>query len=239
MGAGHVVGDGPEVAGFGQVEGALFFGDDVAAEEQAAVFHAVDVLGHLAFAAAGCALVHEDELVFVGRDDGDGGAVVGGPALALANVEQDGVDAFFGAGAGVEVVGEDFLVGGGAVVDDDLAAGEVGVAEGRRDKEDAAGDVEVGGDLVAGNHALQIGERGGEEGGLAGNDEQRAVAEGFSPGIEGHGDEFLVLEPVEGLLAGLVEGSRRSGLRRWACRWGEQSPMTMASGSRRRMAGSV
>ena len=138
MRAGHVVGDGAEVAGLGEVEGALLFGDDVAADEEAAVFHAVDGLGHLGFAAAGCAFVHEDELVFVGGDDGDGGAVVGGPAFALADVEEHGVDAFFRAGAGVEVVGEDFLMGLGAVVDDDLACrrngcgGRAGRRRGRR-----------------------------------------------------------------------------------------------------------
>ena len=86
----------------------------------------------------------------------------------------------------------------------------MGVAEGRGDEEDAAGDAEICGDLAAGDHALQIGEGGGEEGGLAGDDDQRAVTELVLAGIEGHGDEFLGLEPVEGLLAGFVEGFAES-----------------------------
>src|ERR1019366_7316847 len=63
MGAGHVVGDGAQMAGFGQVQRAHFLGDDIGADQQTAIFHAVNVLGHLAFAAAGSALVHDDELV--------------------------------------------------------------------------------------------------------------------------------------------------------------------------------
>ena len=52
VGTGHVVGNGPQVAGFGQVERALLVGDDVAPQQQTAILHAVDVLGHLALAAA-------------------------------------------------------------------------------------------------------------------------------------------------------------------------------------------
>ena len=64
--AGHVVGDGAQVAGFREVQCALFFGEDVAADEQPAIFHAMDVLSHFALAAAGGAFMHEDELVLVG-----------------------------------------------------------------------------------------------------------------------------------------------------------------------------
>ena len=122
MGAGHVVGDGPQMAGFGQIERALFLGDDIAPDEQTAIFHAMDVLRHLALAAARGAFVHENQLILIRRDDGDGGAVIGGPAFALADVEQHGVDALFRAGAGIEVVGEDLLVRGGAIVDHNLLA---------------------------------------------------------------------------------------------------------------------
>ena len=109
----------------GQIKGALLVRDDVFAEEQAAVFHAMDVFRHLTFAAAAGAFVHENELVLIGRDDGDGCAMVSGPAFALADVEEHGVDAFFRARAGIEVVGEDFLMRDRAVVDDELAAAEV------------------------------------------------------------------------------------------------------------------
>jgi hypothetical protein len=71
MGTGHVVGDGTEMTGFRKVERALFVRDDVSADEQAAIFHAVDVLGHFAFATAAGAFVHEDQLVFVRGDDGN------------------------------------------------------------------------------------------------------------------------------------------------------------------------
>jgi hypothetical protein len=45
------------------------------------------------------------------------------------------------------------------------------VAKGRRDKENATGDFEILRNLAAGNHALQVGERGGEEGGLTRHDQ--------------------------------------------------------------------
>ncbi len=143
MRAGHVVGDGAQMAGFGQVQRALLVGDHVFAEEQAAIFHAMDVLGHLALAAAAGALVHEDQLVLIGRDDGNGRAMVGRPAFAFADVEEHGVDALLRARARIEVVGEDLLVRGGAVVHDNLAAAKMRMPERRRDKEHAAGDFEI------------------------------------------------------------------------------------------------
>ena len=206
MRAGHVVGDGPQVAGFGQVQRPRFLGDHVAADQQAAVFHAVDVLGHLALAAAGGAFVHDDDLVLVGRNHGHGGAVVGGPALALANVEQHGIDALFGAGSRIEVVGEDLLVRALAVVNHHLPAGEVGVAEGRRHKQHSTRNLEVRRNLAAGNHALQVGQRGGKERCLAGYDQQGPIAQRVGSRIKRHGNQFLRLEPVQRLLAGLVEG---------------------------------
>jgi hypothetical protein len=205
MRAGHVVGDGAQMARFGQIQGTFFFGNQVAPDQQASIFHAVDVLRHLAFAAARCALVHEDELVLVGRDHGHRGTVIGGPPLAFADVEEHGIHALLRARPGVEVVSEHFLVRAGAVMHHHLPAAEMGVAEGRRDEEYTAGDREVGRHLAAGNHALHVGQRGGEKRGLPGHDQQRTISQFIATRIEGHGYQFLSLEPVERLLAGLVE----------------------------------
>jgi len=56
------------------------------------------------------------------------------------------------------------------------------------------------------NHALQVAQAGGKERRLSRQNQQRAVAERVGAGIEGHGDQLLRLEPVQRLLAGLVEG---------------------------------
>src|SRR5579872_478894 len=210
MRAGHVVGDWPQMACLGQVQSALFLGNNVFTQQQAAVFHAVDVLGHLAFTTATGALVHQDQLVLIGRNDCDGRAVIGCPALALADIEQDGVDTLLRTGTGVEVVGEYLLMGCGAIVNYDLAPTKMRVAKRGSHKENAAGDPEVGWNLAAGNHALEIGESRGEEGRLAWNDEKRAITQRICSGVKGHGDEFLGLEPFEGLAARRFEGLSES-----------------------------
>ena len=97
--------------------------------QETAIFHAMDVFGHLALAAARRALVHQDQLILVRSDDGDRGAVVGRPALVLASIEQHGVDAFLCAWARIEVVGVDLLMRGSAVMHHHLLAAKVGMAE--------------------------------------------------------------------------------------------------------------
>ena len=52
MGACHVVGNGAQMARFGKIQRAFLFGDDVATDQEPTIFHAMDVLCHLALAAA-------------------------------------------------------------------------------------------------------------------------------------------------------------------------------------------
>ena len=143
---GHVVGDGPEEASAGQDEVVFLAGEDVASEEEAAVFFAVDVFEHFAFAAAAGAFMGDGQAVVVGSNDLDGGAVHGDPAFAFAAVEEHAVDAFLCAGAGIEVVAEHFIEVFAAAVDDHLPAIEMGVAENRSDEYDAA-DIRGRGDV--------------------------------------------------------------------------------------------
>ncbi len=95
---------------------------------------------------------------------------------------------------------------GRTVMHDDLPSAEMRMAKRRSDEENASGNFEVGRELAARNHALQVCKRRSEEGSLTRNNQQGAVAQRVRAGIEGHGDEFLRLEPVECLLARLVEG---------------------------------
>ena len=173
-------------------------------DQQTAIFHAVDVLGHLALAAAAGAFVHEDELILIRRDHGHSRAMIGRPALTLADVEQHGVDALLGARAGIEVVSKDLLMRRFAVVHDHLLAAKVGVAERRGNKEYAALDLEIRRNLAARNHALQIGQRRREKCRLPRHNQQRSVVQRVSSCIERHRHKFLRLEPVQGLLPRLA-----------------------------------
>lgn len=125
----------------------------------------MDVL-NFALAAARSAFVHDHDTVFVRGDNADCRAVVGRPAFAFADVEQQRIHALLGGRSGVQVVGEDFLMGRGAGMHDNLAAFEMGVAEGRSDEHRATGELEVRRHLAVGDHALQIGQGGGEEAGI-------------------------------------------------------------------------
>ena len=86
--ASHIVGNGPQMACFGQIQRALFLGDDVTTNEQSTIFHAMDVLRHLALAATAGTLMHEDQLILIGRNNRYGRTMVRRPAFALADIEQ-------------------------------------------------------------------------------------------------------------------------------------------------------
>ena len=56
-------------------------------------------------------------------------------------------------------------------------------------------------DVDAGQHALQVGERGGEEGRVLGGDQQRVVAEFGAAGHERQGNQLLRAEPGQDVAA--------------------------------------
>ena len=91
-----------------------------------------------------------------------------------------------------------------AVMDADLAALKVRVAERRRDIDDRAGLVARG--LARVYKALQMGEREREERGLLRADQHRAVTVNIAARIEGHQDQLLRLEPFHGLVAQVGKG---------------------------------
>ena len=170
------------------------------AQQDLAVLLLVDLLQHLALSAAGSALVHEDDLVFIGALQHGRGGVVGDPALMLADIQEHGEHALLGGGARIEVVGKDLMERVAALVDDHLLALEVGQAEGRRHVDDAAGGV-VPGHVVDADKALHVGQGQGEEGRIGGADHQRVIAVVFAAGVEGQQDHALGLKPGHGLLA--------------------------------------
>ena len=158
------------------------------------------MLQHLALAAAAGALVHDGDDVVVGGDHLHRRSVRGDPALALADGEQHAVHALLGARAGIQVEGVDLVHVGHAVVHHHLAAGAVGVAKRRRQEDDGARRETVF-DVDAGQHALQVGERGGEECRVLGGDQQRVVTELAVAGDERQGDQLLLAEPGEDVTA--------------------------------------
>ncbi len=96
----------------------------------------------------------------------------------------------------------------------------MGVAEGRRDKQDAARDLEIGRNLGAGNHALQVGKRAGKECGLARNDDGLTV---ISP--DDTGRENITRITFAGVLHGFAlertsEVLRKAGLNDFRIRIG-------------------
>ena len=107
---------------------------------------------------------------------------------------------------------------GHAVVHYHLLAVTVGVAEGRRQEDDGAGRKAVG-DVDTGQHALQIGERGGKERGVLRGDQQRVVAELAAAGDERQRDQFLLAEPAQDVAAQRrkrsVEAVDEARLLRW------------------------
>ena len=172
--------------------------DGVEPHQHPAVLVPVDVLQKLALAAAGGPLVHHHHLVFIGGDDPGGGGVGGDPALVLPDVQQDAVHALLGGGAGIEVVGKDLVEVLAPAVDHHLLAVEVGVAEGGRHVHHGPGlellllpDVQK---------RLELGQGEGEEGGVAGAHQHGGIAVLIPARLEGHQDELLGGQPIEGLL---------------------------------------
>jgi hypothetical protein len=176
----------------------------VLAQQQAAVGLAVDVLEHLALAAARRALVHEHDVVVVRRGDADGRAVGGGPALLLAEVQQHAVDALLRGRPRVEVVAEQLVQPVGAVVHDDLPALEVRVAEGGRGVEIAPGSPPACRCPRAGD-ALEHREPEREEPGVGGRDRERGRALLAHARGEREDRERLRGEPLERLRPRRVE----------------------------------
>ena len=188
-----------DLAALAEAHVILFSRDRVRADEKAVVRLAVEVLEHFALAAAGRALVHEDDLVFIRRFDHRSARVAADPALLLADIQQERETALFGAGAGIEVVGKDLVHLPGAVVHDDLLAVKVRVAEGRGDKNDGAGLIVLG--HVGNAHkALHIGKREGEERRVERADHQAGVAVAARTGGKGQQHDLLRGKPVERFL---------------------------------------
>ena len=159
----------------------------------------MEVLEHFALSAAGRALVHENDLVFVRRFDHGRAGVAADPALLLADIEQERENALFGTGAGIEVVGPDLVHLLAAVVHDDLLAVKVRMAEGRSDKDDSARLVVLR--HVGNAHkALHIGKRESEERSVERADHQARVAVAARAGGKRQQHDLLRGEPVERFL---------------------------------------
>ena len=199
----HIVAHRLNLAGGADMQVGLFARYRVGREQHLAVRLAGDVLQHLALAAAGSALVHDDKLVLVRGDQTACGSMAGGPALLLANVEQYGVNTLLGRRARIQVVGEYLVAVIQTVVNNNLLAVEVGVTERRCNIDDRTRLVALG--LLCAYKALQMCQRKCEECALLRAYEHGAVAVLVAAGIKRHEDQLLRLEPVHGLAAQLVE----------------------------------
>ena len=202
VGARHVVRDGADRAGLAERHVVLFARDRMRADEQAVIVLAVEVLEHLALAAAGSALVHEDDLVLIRRFEHCRTRVAADPALLLADVEQNGEHALLRAGTGIEIIGKDLVQHLGAVVDHDLLAVKMRVAERRRNIDDRARGVALGNVGNAGE-ALHVGKRQGKERRVRRADHQTGTAVGAVAGRERQEQHLLRGKPVERFLAQL------------------------------------
>ena len=199
----HIVADRFDSAGLAKVEDGFFACDRMGREQDAVILHAGNVLKHFALAAAGSALVHDYDVVIVLCGDAGRRRVGGHPAFLLADVEQHGINALLRGRAGVEVVGKDLMAVVEAVMDADLTAVEVGVAEGGGDVDDRAGLVALG--LFGGDEALQLCECERKECGVARADEYGLIAVDVAAGVEGHDNKLLGLEPFHGFLTDVGE----------------------------------
>ena len=171
MAHGHIVGDGLDGTGITHADVMFFAGVGVHAQQYAAVCRTGHALQQLAFAAAGSAFVHHHHLVFIGRDDPGSRSVGRHPALLLADVQQHRINAFFGRGARVEVVGKHLVQVGVAAVDADLLAFEMGVTEGRSHIDDGPGDKAGDRRVFDVDKRLELGHGKGEESGVSGADQ--------------------------------------------------------------------
>ncbi len=199
----HIVADRLDLTGGADVQVGLFARYRVGGEEDLAVRLARDVLKHLALAAAGSALVHDDQLVLIRGDEAACGGVAGGPAFLLADVEQNRVNALLRGRTRIEVIGKYLVAVVQTVVDNDLLALEMGVTERGRDVDDGARLIALA--LLCADEALKMREREREERALLRADEHRAVAVLVAAGIERHQDKLLRLEPFHGFVTQLVE----------------------------------
>ncbi len=199
MRAGHVVRNRLQMARLGQIEGALFLGDDVPSQQQPPIFHAMDGFGHLALAAAARALVHEDEPVLIRRHHRNRRAVIRRPAFALALVEQHRVDALLRARPGIEVIRKDLLVRLAPIVHHNLPPSEMRMPERRRNEKHSTGDLEVRRHLAARNHALQIRKGRREKRSLPRHNQQTAVPQRVGTRVERHRHNLLRLQPRQRL----------------------------------------
>ena len=123
------------------------------------------------------------------------------PALVLADVEQHGINAFFGRGTRIEVIGEDFVKVFAAVVHHDLLAVKMCVPEGRGDVDDRARGV-IFGDILNRDEALHVGKRQREECRVRRADQQTVIPVRRVARLEGQHDHALIGQPIHRLLAG-------------------------------------
>ena len=127
----HIITDGMQIAGTLDFDVALFTCDDVFTHKQAAIRKPMGLLKHFAFTASACAFVHKTHYVVIRCDHLDRGTVCGHPTLMRTNINQSAVNAFFRTGTWVEIVGK-YFVYSDAIMDNDLFAAKVCVAEWRR-----------------------------------------------------------------------------------------------------------
>jgi len=161
----------------------------------------VDIFQKLALSTAGRALVHHHHLVFIGSDDPGGGGVGGDPALLLADVQQNTVNALFSGGAGIEIIGENLMQIPAAAVNHHLLSIEAGMAEGRRYVNDGPGCEFFQFPDVDERLQLRYGE--GKKRCVSRADQRCLVAVIIPAGLEGHQYQLLGGKPLKRLLAHL------------------------------------
>ena len=204
VGKDHIIGDRVDLTGLAEGQVILFTADGVDTHEQAVILLAVDLFEHLALAAAGSALMHEDGLHLIRGFEPCCGSVVGYPALILADVEKHREHALLRGGAGIEVICKDLVQVLAALVDNDLLAVEVSVTERRGDIDDGAGREAVL-NIVDADKALHIRKRQRKERGVHRADHQAVIAVIPSACMERQHYKALGAEPLHGLLAELGE----------------------------------
>ena len=204
VGKDHIVGDRVDLTGLAEGQVILFTADGVDTHEQAVILLAVDLFEHLALAAAGSALMHEDGLHLVRRFESRSGSVVGYPAFVLADVKQHREHALLRGGAGIEVICKDLVQILAALMDNDLLAVEVGVTERRRDIDDGAWSKAVL-DIVDADKALHIRKGQRKERGVHRADHKAVIAVIPSACVERQHYKALGAEPIHSLLAELGE----------------------------------
>jgi hypothetical protein len=162
-------------------------------------------LQHLALAAAAGPLVQDGHHVIVRRDDLNRRRMGRQPAFLLALVYQHAVRALLGTRPRIQVVGENLVHVGLPVVDHDLLALTMGMAERRREVQDRLG-CEIQEDLLGGKHLLQIGQGAAEKRRVLRAHQQGGIPQFLAAGVQGQHDQILSSQPLQGLVAKLLEG---------------------------------